>query len=744
MPQLKISLSGPLLIAGGQAGTLGVDLATARRFDGEGWVPYIPGTALRGAVRLQLEALLAGVDRPDAGPYVLDGAAAAGTKAESYNGPVARLFGFSGRRGRRTGAREGCLRFSDALPVDGERARAALTVRPGLEIDDYMAAAADQKLFFREVADVSAEPLVFLADLDVLAELEEGDEKYLRAAVETAETIGGGKAKGGGLLRIEWLPDRKPSAVEVSGDPASARRAKLIFTLEEPAHFGDGGPQGNHHGTRTYAPGATVCGAIAWSLLRNGVKAEDAGFQGLFGERSARFGDALPVADPRDEPEVRPATRRQRRGGQHEIDDLLIRDLARRRVNARLERMGLYLRLDDGVVRYDPAPARPAHGIARRTRTRVSIDRYTGAAADGKLFSIEQIEPWLAKEHSQSGPARPATLACWVEGLDAAGAELLAAAARRPILLGAGRNHGLGRAGMQVQLAPDAEPAGSAEKVLTLANTVDEEVSRLVRRASLSSSKTEEQPLPLVLVALSDFVPSEPGADHPLAEPELATLAPAPSGPVWRYLSSGATGGYDQMSREGRLKDLLPAVGAGSVFVYEIERDALAGWLGQALPALRLGVGGQTRSGCGRFALYELPAAKPKESTMQAEKTATIKTWLVGEAERILEGVKGSKDFGGKDQGGATSQLRNLLQIAQGESEVAVLRNFVRYQAGRRATKAFWLLIYQQVIEVLEEIAKKPELQEEAARRKAIQQFFGYMVRHYVFLYEMAPRSPRP
>ena len=84
------------------------------------------------------------------------------------------------------------------------------------------------------------------------------------------------------------------------------------------------------------------------------------------------------------------------------------------------------------------------------------------------------------------------------------------------------------------------------------------------------------------------------------------------------------------------------------------------------------------------------------------------------------------------------------LQIAQGESEVAVLRNFVRYQAGRRATKAFWLLIYQQVIEVLEEIAKKPELQEEAARRKAIQQFFGYMVRHYVFLYEMAPRSPRP
>ena len=69
MPRLRITLNGPLLIAGGQASPLGVDLSTAQRFDGMDWMPYIPATALRGAVRIQLEALLTGTQRPVVGPY---------------------------------------------------------------------------------------------------------------------------------------------------------------------------------------------------------------------------------------------------------------------------------------------------------------------------------------------------------------------------------------------------------------------------------------------------------------------------------------------------------------------------------------------------------------------------------------------------------------------------------------------------------------------------------------------------
>ena len=114
---------------------------------------------------------------------------------------------------------------------------------------------------------------------------------------------------------------------------------------------------------------------------------------------------------------------------------------------------------------------------------------------------------------------------------------------------------------------------------------------------------------------------------------------------------------------------------------------------------------------------------------MGAALTAATKRWLVQEAEGTLDRVKDDRDFG--DQ---TSQLRNHVQIAQEESEISVLRNFIRYQTGRKATQKFWGLVHQDVIRILEEIGKRPDLQEDGARKTAIQQFFGYLVRHYVYL----------
>lgn len=108
---------------------------------------------------------------------------------------------------------------------------------------------------------------------------------------------------------------------------------------------------------------------------------------------------------------------------------------------------------------------------------------------------------------------------------------------------------------------------------------------------------------------------------------------------------------------------------------------------------------------------------------------AGTKKWLVEESERILDRVKGDNDF--RDQ---VSQLRNLVQIVQEESEVAVLRNFIRYQSGRKTTKDFWILICDDVIGTLEQIEARKELADEALRKAAIQQFFGYLVRHYVYL----------
>jgi hypothetical protein len=199
-------------------------------------------------------------------------------------------------------------------------------------------------------------------------------------------------------------------------------------------------------------------------------------------------------------------------------------------------------------------------------------------------------------------------------------------------------------------------------------------------------------------------------------------------GPWRKFLKSGASGGYDQRPESGAaLKDLLPAVGAGSVFVYETDRDGLGETLRRLLPQLRRGVGQRVDSGCGRFGLFELET--PKEIKMDPKTGPDLKSWMVEQAETILNQVKGEREFRG-----ATSQLRNLLQITQQESEIPVLENFLNYQRGRRATRDFWKLIHEPVVGVLKEIEKRTAGQGPEARRIAIQQFFGYLVRHYIYL----------
>jgi CRISPR-associated Csx10 family RAMP protein len=729
MVRLEITVQGHLLVAGGQASASGANLTTARRLHEGRLVPYIPATALRGAVRMQLEALLngSGDGHEVVEPYYLDGAPRKETP--ELQGIVARLFGFSGKTGERRGAGEGAVRFSDALPANPERAEKALRVRPGLELENYSSTAEDKKLYFREVAEISVEPLVFHARLMVEeAKLQKGDLKCLQAAVEATDAIGAGKAKGGGEVFIRWAEEGSPAAVRVHGDPSNATRARLLFMLLEPAHFGDGGPYANHHATRTFIPGATVRGAVAWTLLRNGrTKADDAEFKDLFlGDAPASFGDALLVHAAEAEPTVFSATAQKRRGGENELRNVLVTELARQRVNEALAESGRYLRADDGEDRFDPIEnARPADALVRHTRTRVSIDRWKGTAADGRLFSIEQIDPAL------SDKPVPARFVSWVEGLTPASAELLARLAGLTVLIGAGRNHGLGLVEVNVRFESEPEEETAAESVRAFASAVETQAAELCRRAGIAYPPTAGDGLPLALVALADYVPSRPDIDHPLAEPELAGLRV--SGPERRFLHPSATGGYDQRPENGApLKDLLPAVGAGSVFVYRLAEADLKSTLDRLLPALRRGVGQRVESGCGRFGLFEPETAKEKNE-MSDDLTPTVKRWLVEEAEKILDGAKGA----GAAFRNQTSQLRNMVQIAQRESEVPVLRNFIRYQSGRKATQRFWSLIQADVIRVLDEISKKfpgedPKKAEE--RRTAIQSFFGYLVRHYVYL----------
>ena len=128
---------------------------------------------------------------------------------------------------------------------------------------------------------------------------------------------------------------------------------------------------------------------------------------------------------------------------------------------------------------------------------------------------------------------------------------------------------------------------------------------------------------------------------------------------------------------------------------------------------------------------------------------------LVEKAEAILEKAKADekaeKEKPPKEQRrvkfwSQTSQLRNLVQISQTESEVPVLRNFIRYQMGRRSTQEFWVLVGAGVIEVLEgiEAATLKVENAEETRKRTIRNFFGYLVRHYVYVNEtQKPKEDR-
>ncbi|MDP9119882.1 MAG: hypothetical protein M3O15_00695 [Acidobacteriota bacterium] len=125
---------------------------------------------------------------------------------------------------------------------------------------------------------------------------------------------------------------------------------------------------------------------------------------------------------------------------------------------------------------------------------------------------------------------------------------------------------------------------------------------------------------------------------------------------------------------------------------------------------------------------------------MNPEDAPPTKSWLVGQAEAILDRVKDAQGFRSLT---STSQLRNMVQIVQTESEIPVLRNFIRYQTGRRATKPFWQLIHEDVLATLDQIDAR--CRDQAIRRAALQNFFGYLVRHYVYLNEASGAgSARP
>ena len=296
---------GPL-IGGAATCPQGFHASHAALPDGQ---PYIPATALRGALREALEAVLRGSGEhracaggdgldPSGGDAAMTGKAAHGSCELGSEGTpclACRLFGT-----RRAQIGPGERAFSGLVLGDASLAReASWTTRPVVAIDRARRSASDQQLVFQRIPH-SVEQLAFIARGRVS---DPALAKYLEVATRATKHIGSGRSRGLGRVELDlaWRNAEPPSHTGARVVPEGD--LLLRVTLTSPMLVGAPTIDGNHRETRHEIPGSTVRGAIGFALRELLEDADrDPGTQDLLdAERGARFG----FLDPAD------ATRRE-------------------------------------------------------------------------------------------------------------------------------------------------------------------------------------------------------------------------------------------------------------------------------------------------------------------------------------------------------------------------------------------------------------------------------------------------
>lgn len=659
--------------------------------------PVIPASALRGALRLELERLLRGRD-----PASTACSANRAEDEKECDCAVCRLFGQSGRAA-------GALRLENAVLVagDGEAAASAVDVRSRVCIGRQRGSAVDKLLGFVETTAPlggvtpaefrAAAWLVPVPGMDEAANL-----RNLSAACAALRAIGGGKARGFGWVSctVKELKESS-SSTEAAADPP--RGVTLSFEARAPLYFGYCRPIGYFQPTRTNALGSTVRGAVAFALLEHGlVKGDDDSFQRLV--TSASFGSARTDGD-------RPSATRKRcrptgQPTSHVTDDLVV-DLLRRLAANR----GIALAIDPDracphpecsrAVKMVPEPF--ASGAAHpqvRVRTRTALNRQAGTSMDAKLFSHQVLEPPISAENEKT-ERQPLVLRSEVWGLDATASALLAKLDGRKVWLGGKRSQGMGTCLLRVEpVAPD-DLERARKRIADLKDALVNGWAAIRQAAHRDPEPIlADDELPVAIVLREPWLPA---ADAEAADLEGGPLASEKAGGLlgsFVHLAEEGRFGALEASRYGAPKSVLrgeetprTVVDAGSVFVYKVKQETLdlhlRGWLEMG----REGCGEHRGEGWGRFEIrgpesdsdpsgsknmmngeevnYEDPKARA------GSPIAIHKEWLVTQGDEIGELAKDNRDW--------KHQVRTIWEAARLENEPLVVLNLLRYQAARNS-----------------------------------------------------------
>ncbi|WP_437635845.1 RAMP superfamily CRISPR-associated protein [Sorangium sp. So ce854] len=539
--------AGSVMIGGASEVPDGLHAAHAEDRDGR---PFIPATALRGALREALEALLRGADLPacaggtgidpgraEAGelpsqPCTLDG----GTRCKAC-----RLFGT-----RRAGLDPEERAFS-ALVLGDAGASADVdswTVLPGVSIDRRARSAANQRLFLARVPAPSRERAFVARGRLIFPELKQ----LFEAAANGTTHIGAGRSRG--LARVEmklrWLeaePQRAPLALPAEGD------VRVRVTLRSPASIGVPIASDDVRDTRREIPGAALRGAVGFALAETLPDPNDAAFQALVTpERGAQFGYLYPIDDDAHGPSAPvPITAVACKYEHHAhgvVDTLLDRvavalaETAKQASDVDRTRLarcscGAPLRGLDGMRRRrTPVPTRSV--------TRVSIDRTRSSARDEQLFSQILLDAGTVFEGT-------------IRNIPAGTRERLALALSMPLSLGRGRSSGWGQVDVDVRAAP------SLPAIETRANNFDEALRRRLKEANLPDDRVGRL-VPLTLLAPLLVHGDDDGRTTMLRALEASEF-------LLTARRFSREGGWDQ--QKGRMEPAL-AVAAGGIFVVDL------------------------------------------------------------------------------------------------------------------------------------------------------------------------------
>jgi|CXWL01.1.fsa_nt_gi hypothetical protein len=390
---------GSIFIGGYAASEGTADAVTA----GDGRGALVPGSAVKGALREAAERLVRAAGHGEA--------------------ELAALFGVGGGQGREGVLRVGTLRATlagDTLP--------ALAVRHHVSLERATRSAAPGLLFENRVTPTHR-GLTFEGEILATRPLTTAESELLFVAAEVTDQVGGGRGRGLGWVSLMLKEDgaSTESAEGPEAPPGPVSRV-LVFEAREPMQLAGVKDSGNFTPTKAVLDGSTLRGAVAAHLADQEPSPLFSAIAGpcpvVFGDAHPESAGALPA----------PLSLHEPKGGGTPVDEALL--LAAEARSGRFYPRPQDVRRARGSWWRGPNGWQKAR-VVRRTVTRTARDTASGRAADGLLYTLEVIDPFVA-------PGEPLRLFAPVTG-DGAAVAAVEKAARAGLVVGGGRNRGFGR-----------------------------------------------------------------------------------------------------------------------------------------------------------------------------------------------------------------------------------------------------------------------------------------------------------